>query len=84
MKNYEVKLSEVHYVIWSVEADSEEEAKEKAMQGDGTWESREYSHEYDEAECCDGATHLSKDILLDLLLESEGGEPETSPDVPQA
>jgi hypothetical protein len=50
MRNYQVKTGEVHYVIWNVEADTEEEAKEKAMQGDGTWKSREYSHEYDEAE----------------------------------
>jgi hypothetical protein len=48
MKNYEVKLSEVHYGIWSVEADSEEEAIEKAKDGDGDEVAFLYSHEYDD------------------------------------
>jgi hypothetical protein len=48
MRNYQVKTGEVHYAIWSVEADSEEEAKEKAIRGEGWCESREYSHEYDD------------------------------------
>jgi len=48
MRNYQVKLGEVHYAIWSVVASSEEEAIEKAKEGDGGEVSFQYSHEYDD------------------------------------
>ena len=34
-KNYRVKINEIHISTWDVEADSEQDAVDKALGGDG-------------------------------------------------
>ena len=44
MKTYLVKIPEVHKSIWRVEAESVEEAKEAALNGEGDMIEMTYSH----------------------------------------
>ena len=41
---YEVEIPEVHYAIWTIEADTKEEAIEIALQGEGDEMEMRYSH----------------------------------------
>ena len=43
-KNYRVQLNEVHISSWDVEADSEQDAVNKALDGDGDLIDCEYSY----------------------------------------
>ena len=43
-KNYRVKINEIHISSWDVEADSEQDAVNKALDGDGEMIHCEYSH----------------------------------------
>ena len=41
---YEITIPEVHYAIWTIIADSKEEAIELALQGEGDEMELSYSH----------------------------------------
>ena len=43
-KNYRVQLNEIHISSWDVEADSEQDAVNKALDGDGDLIDCEYSY----------------------------------------
>jgi diketogulonate reductase-like aldo/keto reductase len=43
-KNYRVKLNEIHISSWDVEANSEQEAVNRAIDGDGEMIDCEYSY----------------------------------------
>ena len=43
-KNYRVKINEIHISSWDVEADSEQDAVNKALDGDGDLIDCEYSY----------------------------------------
>ncbi len=43
-KNYRVKLNEIHISSWDVEANSEQDAVDRVLDGDGELIHTEYSH----------------------------------------
>jgi hypothetical protein len=43
-KNYRVKLNEIHISAWDVEADSEQDAANRVLDGEGEMIHCEYSH----------------------------------------
>jgi hypothetical protein len=50
MKTYKISLKEVHSVVWRVDADTVDDAHEKALNGDGEMVCHDYSHTLDECE----------------------------------
>ena len=43
-KNYRVKINEIHVSTWDVEADSEQDAANRVLDGEGEMIHCEYSH----------------------------------------